>query len=258
MHDLSGKTILLTGASSGIGAATARVLAGRGARLIAHYAGGASARAGAEQALAGVQPAGHHLIEGDFADPDAAGRLWQGALAAAGRIDAVVLNAAITRMSGGVEDSDEAWREAWDAQWRINVLAPCDLMRLAVHHWLETGGGILVTMASWNAQRGSTSPAQLSYAATKAAVKAAAQTIARGYAKRGILSYIVSPGIVRTKMSEDFAAIQGGEDKVTATLAMGEWVPPPELGELIAFLCSGACRHLTGATLDVNGATYVR
>jgi NAD(P)-dependent dehydrogenase (short-subunit alcohol dehydrogenase family) len=258
MHDLSGKTILLTGASSGIGAATARVLAARGARLVAHYAGGAAARAGAAQATEALPPDRHTLIEADFADPDAAARLWHEALAWAGRIDAVVLNAAITRMSGGVEDTDDAWREAWDAQWRINVLAPCDLMRLAVHHWLKTGGGILVTMASWNAQRGSTSPAQLSYAATKAAVKAAAQTIARGYARAGILSYIVSPGIVRTRMSEDFAAIQGGEDKVTATLQMGEWVPPTELGELIAFLCSGACRHLTGATLDVNGATYVR
>ena len=258
MHDLSGKTILLTGASSGIGEATARTLAARGARLIAHYAGGPVARKSAEQAVSALPPDRRILIEADFADPDSAAQLWCEALSWAGRIDAVVLNAAITRMSGGVEDTDDAWREAWDAQWRINVLAPCDLMRLAVHHWLATGGGILVTMASWNAQRGSTSPAQLSYAASKAAVKAAAQTIARGYAKRGILSYIVSPGIVRTKMSEDFAAIQGGEDKVTATLAMGEWVPPTELAELIAFLCSGACRHLTGATLDVNGATYVR
>jgi NAD(P)-dependent dehydrogenase (short-subunit alcohol dehydrogenase family) len=113
-------------------------------------------------------------------------------------------------------------------------------------------------MASCNAQRGSTNPAQLSSTAMRAAVKAAAQTISRGYPKRGILSHVVSPGIVRRKMSEDFAAIQGGQDQVTATLAMGEWVPPAELGELIALLCCGACRQLTGATLDVNGATYVR
>jgi NAD(P)-dependent dehydrogenase (short-subunit alcohol dehydrogenase family) len=258
MHDLSGKTILLTGASSGIGAATAGVLAARGARLVAHYAGGEAAREGADQAVAALPEARRRLVEADFADPEAAARLWREALGWTGRVDAVVLNAAITRMTGGVEDGDEAWREAWDAQWRINVLAPCDLMRLAVHHWLQTGGGILVTMASWNAQRGSSSPAQLSYAATKAAVKAAAQTIARGYARRGILSYIVAPGIVRTRMSEEFAALQGGEETVTATLAMGEWVPPAEIGELVAFLCSGACRHLTGATLDVNGATYVR
>jgi NAD(P)-dependent dehydrogenase (short-subunit alcohol dehydrogenase family) len=59
-------------------------------------------------------------------------------------------------------------------------------------------------------------------------------------------------------MSVDFARLQGGEDSVTQTLAMGEWVPPEEVGELIAFLATGNVRHLTGATLDVNGATYVR
>ncbi len=68
----------------------------------------------------------------------------------------------------------------------------------------------------------------------------------------------MAPGVVRTRMSESFAATQGGEAPVTASLAMGEWVPPSDIGELVAFLASGRCRHLTGATLDVNGATYVR
>ena len=87
---------------------------------------------------------------------------------------------------------------------------------------------------------------------------AATQTFARGYAKEGILAYIVAPGVVRTRMSEDFAATQGGEASVTAGLAMGEWVPPEDVGNLVAFLATGRSRHLTGATLDVNGATYVR
>jgi NAD(P)-dependent dehydrogenase (short-subunit alcohol dehydrogenase family) len=117
---------------------------------------------------------------------------------------------------------------------------------------------VLVTISSWAAQRGVTNPRMIAYAASKAAVKAAAQTIARGYAKENILSYIVAPGVVRTRMSEDFAALQGGEDKVTATLAMGEWVPPADVAELVAFLATGRVRHLSGATLDVNGASYVR
>ena len=72
------------------------------------------------------------------------------------------------------------------------------------------------------------------------------------------MTHVVAPGIVKTKMSIDFANLQGGEDEVTKTLAMGEWVPPAEIGELIAFLAAGRVRHLTGATLDVNGATYIR
>ena len=64
--------------------------------------------------------------------------------------------------------------------------------------------------------------------------------------------------MVRTRLSEEAAERTGGADAVTATLAMKEWVPPAELGNLVAFLSSGACRHLSGATLDVNGASYIR
>jgi NAD(P)-dependent dehydrogenase (short-subunit alcohol dehydrogenase family) len=259
--DLSDRVVLLTGAGSGIGAATAAALGRAGARLVAHHRDAAD-RPGAEAATAGVPADRRLLLAADFADPAAADRLWEEALAWRGRIDTVVLNAAITRMDGGFDDDEDVFVSSWDDQWRINVLAPVRLMRGAVRHWRArgraAGDGVLVTMASWNAQRGSTNPAQIAYAASKGALKAAAQTVARGYAKEGILSYVVSPGIVRTKMSEDFAALQGGEDRVTATLQMGEWVPPEELAALICFLATGTARHLTGATLDVNGATYVR
>jgi len=258
--DLSDRVVLLTGAGSGIGAATAAALGRAGAHLVAHHRDGAD-RPGAEAATADVPDDRRLLLAADFSDPAAADRLWADALAWRGRIDTVVLNAAITRMDGGFDDEEDVFVSSWDDQWRINVLAPVRLMRGAVRHWRARGrgrDGVLVTMASWNAQRGSTNPAQIAYAASKGALKAAAQTVARGYAKDGILSYVVSPGIVRTKMSEDFAALQGGEDRVTATLQMGEWVPPDELAALICFLATGTARHLTGATLDVNGATYVR
>jgi NAD(P)-dependent dehydrogenase (short-subunit alcohol dehydrogenase family) len=117
---------------------------------------------------------------------------------------------------------------------------------------------VVITMSSWVAQRGSGSQASIAYAASKAAVKAAAQTVARHYAKAGVLSYIVAPGVVRTQMSVDAAALSGSEQAVTAGLAMGEWVPPAELAELVAFLATGRLRHMSGATLDVNGATYIR
>jgi NAD(P)-dependent dehydrogenase (short-subunit alcohol dehydrogenase family) len=143
-------------------------------------------------------------------------------------------------------------------QWRVNVLSPTRLMRHAVRHFRAQGGGVVVTISSWAAQRGVTNPAMIAYAASKAAVRAAAQTVARGYARDNVLSYIVAPGVVRTRMSEDFAATQGGEEKVSAMLAMGEWVPPEEVAELVGWLCTGRVRHLSGATLDVNGASYIR
>ena len=255
MGMLEGKVVLVTGASKGIGAATARVLGAEGASVIAHYH---SDRAGAEAALADV-PADHkHMLSADAAVPEAMDKLHAEAVAWRGRVDVVVLNAAIMLWTGGIEDGIEAWDEAWEKQWVVNVLSPARLMRHAVRHFKETGGGALVTISSWAAQRGVTNPAMVHYAASKAAVKAAAQTIARGYAKANIQSYVVAPGVVRTRMSEDFAALQGGEAIVTAGLAMGEWVPPTDVANVVAFLASGRAKHLTGSTIDVNGASYVR
>ncbi len=257
MTDLTDKTVLLTGASQGIGAVTAGILGARGAAVIGHYRG-ADERAGAERATAAI-PAGRRcLVAGDYEDDSEVDGLWRDALAWRGRIDALVLNAAMMWPHGGIDDSEEDWTRAWRLHYQVNVLAPARLMRAAVRHFRERGGGVIVLLSSWVAQRGVTNPAMLPYAASKGAIKAVAQSIARGYADQNILTYTIAPGIVRTRMSIDFAALQGGEDAVTETLAMREWVPPEEIGELIAFLASGTVRHLSGATLDVNGATYVR
>ncbi len=255
---LQDKVILLTGASQGIGAATAQILAREGADLIAHHRGGPGDLDGAQLTLNGVEAGRKHFVEGNFEDETAADDVWAQALDWRGRIDVLVLNAAMMVPSGGVDDPDEEWDAAWQAHYRVNVLAPARLMRQAVKHFRPRGGGVIVLMSSWVAQRGVTNPKMLAYAASKSAIKSVAQSIARGYARDGIYAYIIAPGIVRTKMSVDFAQLQGGEEEVTKMLAMGEWVPPGEIGELIAFLAGGKLRHLTGATLDVNGATYIR
>jgi len=254
--DLKDKVVLLTGVASGIGAETGRILGEAGAHIIGHYRAQVE-RPGAEKALANVPADRKILIEGDFADLSAADKLWDKALAWKDKIDVLILNAA-TLVWGGLDDAEEVWDASWGPQLQINTIAPVELMRAAVKHYKTRGGGIIITIASWNAHRGATNPAQIAYTASKAAVKSAAQTIARGYAKDKILSYIISPGVVRTRMSVEFAEAQGGEEKVTANLAMGEWVPPEEIAYLITFLSTGKVRHLTGATLDVNGASYLR
>ncbi len=258
IKSLQNKVILLTGASQGIGAATAQILAREGADLIAHHRGGPADLDGALKTLDGVEAERKHFVEGDFEDESAADDVWAQALDWRGRIDVLVLNAAMMLPSGGVDDPDDEWNAAWQTHYRVNVLAPARLMRQAVRHFRSRGGGVIILMSSWVAQRGVTNPKMLAYAASKSAIKAVAQSIARGYARDHIYSYIIAPGIVRTKMSVDFAKLQGGEDEVNKMLAMGEWVPPDEIGELIAFLAGGELRHLSGATLDVNGATYIR
>lgn len=255
MTDLTGKVVLVTGASKGIGAEIVAAIGRAGAHLIAHYGGD---RAGAEQSTASLPKDRVALIGADLKAKAAVDRLWKESLAWRGRVDVVVNNAAVMRIAGGIEDSDENWDSVWDEALQVNVLAPVRLMRHAVLHYLEKGGGTLITISSWAAQRGPGNPALIAYAASKGAVLSATKTIARNYANKNVLAYVVAPGVVRTRLSEQAAAAAGGEAAFTAGLAMGEWVPPAELGQLAVFLASGTCRHLSGATLDVNGASYIR
>jgi NAD(P)-dependent dehydrogenase (short-subunit alcohol dehydrogenase family) len=251
---LDGKVVLLTGASGGIGSVTAATLGAGGASLVAHYGRN---REGAEAAVAALPEERRLLVQADLAQTGAARGLFAEAVAWRGRVDVVVVNAA-TLLETPIDGSNELWDENWDATLRVNVLEPVSLMREAVRHFLDVGGGTIVALSSWAAERGSAIASLSAYAAWKAAVRNVAQTIARNYAKDGILVYVVAPGIVHTPMSEISAVARGGIDAVNVMLAMGEMVPPEEVAELIAFLATGRSRHLSGATIDVNGATYIR
>jgi len=253
---LEGKTILVTGASKGIGASIAGELGAQGARVIAHYG---RDRAGAEAALAALPEERRALVGADLAAEGGADTLFAAALdAAGGRIDGVVNNAAVMVLDGGIEDDDAAWERVWRETFEVNVHAAARVLRLAVRHFLETGGGEIVGISSWAAQKGVTNPRSIAYAASKAAIKAALQTVATAYSGRGIHTYVIAPGVVDTQMSRDFAETQGGRAVVEARLAMGEFVPPEEIARLSAFLLSGRCRHLSGGTIDINGASYIR
>jgi NAD(P)-dependent dehydrogenase (short-subunit alcohol dehydrogenase family) len=251
---LDGRTVLLTGSSRGIGAATARSLGAAGAHVIAHYNGN---RAGVEEATAPIPAERKHVVAADLRDRDAPARLWGEALAWRGRIDTLICNAAVMPVSP-LESSDQDWQSAWDEALEVNVRQQATLIRAAVQYFRNVGGGTVVVLSSWAAQRGSGNPDLGAYAASKAALAAFAKTVARAHADEGVLVHLVAPGVVRTQMSVDAAAAQGGEEAVTAGLAMGEWVPPEEVADLVTYLAAGRSRHLTGATLDMNGASYIR
>lgn len=249
---LEGKSILITGASKGIGAAIAGEVLRQGAHVVVHYG---RDRAGAEE----VAKAGRATVLGaDLAEPGAAKSLFQRAVDATGGLDGVVNNAALMRFAGGVDDPQEDWDATWAETFAVNVHAAAQILREAVLHFRPRGGGEIVGISSWAAQKGVTNPQAMAYAASKAAFKAALQTVATGYARDGIRTYIIAPGVVDTQMSRDFAETQGGRAVVEGRLAMGAFVPPGDIATLAAFCLSGRCRHLSGATLDVNGASYVR
>ena len=250
MADLKGKTILVTGASRGIGAAIAKAAADAGAGLIVH----ASAPSAAVDGLVKDRsiPATRVLFE-DLSKPGAGFRLFAKALAVAPGIDAVANNAGIYAETP-LEGLEAQWAEGWTANIAVNLQAPADLCRAAIAHYRTKGGGIVVNIASRAGHRGDAIDGG-GYAASKGAILAMTKTFARALAPENIFFYAVAPGWVETRMApKDIDA----RSKAVADIPLGRVASPEEVAAMTVFLLSGACPSATGATFDINGASYVR
>lgn len=252
MSDLHGKTVLVTGGSRGIGAAMVRAVAARGARVLLHYG---KSRAAAETLQDEVGRDSCHLIAADLGAVEGAAALWQGAEAAAPRIDVLINNAGIFEPTP-VDLATEAWRANWAQVMQVNLYAPAELCKLAIPHFRRHGGGKIVNVASRAAHRGD-APDQWPYAASKGGLVALTKTIARGFAKENVLAFVIAPGFTDTEMAYT-GLDDAGVERIIADIPLGSMVRPEECGALAAFLCTDDVRHMTGATFDINGASYVR
>ena len=232
--------ILVTGSTRGIGAAIAAALRGRGARFVGHG-----------------RSDGPDTLGADLEQPGAAEALWEAALARLeGRIDVLVNNAGVFEPVA-VDAKDADWAGAWARTMQINLQASADLCRRAILHWRERGsGGRIVNVASRAAYRGD-SPAHWHYAASKAGQVAVTKSIARGFAAEGILAFAVCPGFTMAGMADDYLASRGG-DKLLADIPLGRVASPEEVANAVAYLALGAPASMTGAVIDINGASYVR
>jgi NAD(P)-dependent dehydrogenase (short-subunit alcohol dehydrogenase family) len=226
--------ILITGASRGIGAAIA----------------------------ASFDPATTTVVaisskDGDLNDPAVPARLWADALAAlGGRIDVLINNAGVFE-ENPITRADAEWLASWDRTMQINLTASADLCRRAVLHWQASGAlGRIVNIASRAAYRGD-SPAHWHYAASKAGMVAMTKSIARAYAKDGIYAFAICPGFTMTGMAEDYLSSRG-DDKLLADIPLGKVADPEEVAAIAKFCALDAPPSMTGAVLDVNGASYVR
>lgn len=226
--------ILVTGASRGIGAAIA----------------------------ASFDSATTHVValssqDGDLSDPAVPEQLWASALDRLnGRVDVLINNAGVFEPNP-LSQSDADWLAAWNRTMQINLTASADLCRRAILLWQASGAhGRIVNIASRAAYRGD-SPAHWHYAASKAGMVAMTKTIARAYAKEGIYAFAICPGFTMTGMAEDYLSSRGG-DKLLADIPLGKVADPEEVAVMARFCALEAPPSMTGAVLDVNGASYVR
>lgn len=231
--------ILVTGTSKGIGLATVAELRRRGANVVGHSTHG-----------------GEDRIAADLAVPGEADRLWEAALERlGGRIDVLVNNAGVFT-DAPLAGDPAAFRAEWVRTMQINLFAAADLCRRAILHFQSRpGGGRLVNLGSRAAYRGD-GPANAHYAASKAAMVAISKTWARAHAHEGIYVYTIAPGFVMTGMADEYLATRGAA--VAQDIPLGRVATVEEAANVIAYAALDAPPSMTGAVLDLNGASYVR
>jgi NAD(P)-dependent dehydrogenase (short-subunit alcohol dehydrogenase family) len=249
--NLSGQTVLVTGASRGIGAAIARRLGASGARVALHY----GRNRDAAEALAGQIGNGASVFGADLARADDCVELWSAVEARFGTIHGLVNNAGIA-VQAPLGSSTEDWLADWNRTLSVNLTATGLLSRAAIAHFQTAGNGRIVNIASRAAFRGD-QPDYLAYAASKAGMVALTRSIARGFGKAGIKAFILAPGFTRTEMAQAFID-QYGENYAVSDIALTRLTEPDDIAPTVAFLLSGLADHATGSTIDLNAASYVR
>ncbi len=252
MLDFTDKVVLITGSSRGIGRATARLFAERGARIAVHYH---RDRAAAEATLAALPGGPHLLVAGDLADAAAVAAFVDDVVAQAGRIDVLVNNAAIYEDHPLAEVDYETWQASWRRVIDTNVIGAANACYCAARHMMAQGGGRIVNVSSRGAFRGE--PTGPAYGASKAALNSMSQSLARYLAPFGITVAVVAPGFVETEMAREALTGQSGID-IRAQSPFNRVARPEEVAYAVLFLASEGAEFMTGAIIDVNGASYLR
>jgi 3-oxoacyl-[acyl-carrier protein] reductase len=249
--DLKGRVILVTGATGGIGAATARGLSQCGATVAVH----GFKQSKTANRLARTIGNGSRPFFADLAEPKNADKLFQDVLSAYGRIHVLVNNAGIYHASP-MRISTQEWLADWDETLAVNLTSAAVLTRSAVRHFRKTGGGRIINIASRAALRGDTRD-YLAYAAAKGGMVAMSKTIARAFGKDNVMSFVIAPGYVRTPMTARYI-LEHGERSVIRELALPRMTEPEDIVPTILLMASGMMDHATGGTIDINAGSYLR
>ncbi|WP_442772822.1 3-oxoacyl-[acyl-carrier-protein] reductase [Paenirhodobacter enshiensis] len=240
MFDLTGKCALVTGASGGIGAETARALHKAGAKVAL-----SGTRVAPLEALAAELGEGAFVCPANLSDAESVEALPKAATAAMGALDILVNNAGITRDNLFMRMSDEEWQSVID----VNLTASFRLMRGVLRGMMKARWGRIVSISSIVGTTGN--PGQGNYAAAKAGLVGMSKSLAYEVASRGITVNCVAPGFIATAMTDKLNDEQKG--KILTQIPAAKMGTPADIAAAVLYLASPEAGYVTGTTLHVNG-----
>lgn len=250
--DFSGSFVLVTGGSRGIGRAIAFAFAQRGAYVAINYK---TNRSAAEETVQSLPGGSHIAMQADVAKPDEAEKLIKEVTGRFGRLDIVVNNAGVFYPHPLDEVSFDEWQESWRSIIDVNLLGPANVCYCAGRYMITQGGGRIVNVSSRGAFRGE--PECPAYGASKAGLNAMSQSLAQRLARYDIFVGVVAPGFVETDMAAEILEGPKGDD-IRNQSPLGRVAKPEEVAQAVLFLAADGTEFMTGAIIDVNGASYLR
>ncbi|MGR6916959.1 SDR family NAD(P)-dependent oxidoreductase [[Actinomadura] parvosata] len=248
---MSGRAVLITGASRGIGRAVAAAFAAQGDRVAIHHR---DSEKEAESLLGELPGQGHAVVRADLADPEGVRSMVEAAARElGGGIDVLVNNAGVYFHHPATGTSYEEWQDAWRRTLDVNLLGAANVAWCALRHM--SAGARIINVSSRGAFRGE--PDAPAYGASKAGLNALSQSLAIALAPRGIAVAAVAPGFVETDMTNEYLKAPRG-DAIRAQSPFGRVARPEEIAAAVLYLASPAAEWASGAVLDLNGASYLR
>jgi 3-oxoacyl-[acyl-carrier protein] reductase len=246
LTNCNGKTALVTGASRGIGRASALALAKEGAQVLVHYSQGKDEAA---EVVAEIRKAGGRAeaVVADLSEPDGPHKLAKQVREIVGdRLDILVANAGVSKAA----PIEETTVEDFDRLFAVNVRAPFFLVQQLLPILHEGSSIVLLSSLAARASVGTI----YAYAATKGAVDTLTKHLAAALGPRGIRVNAVAPGVVQTDMS-NFTKSEAGRDFTLGMQSLKRLAEPDDIGDVIAFLASNQARWITGDIVHVDGGS---
>jgi len=249
--DLSGRTVLLTGGSRGIGRAAVLMLAEAGASIAFSYV---QRKDAADEVLRLVGNDRTIAVQADSAKPADVRRLVDATIERFGRIDILVNNAGLHSINPFDGDDFDVWQAGWKRTLEANLLGAANAIFLVLPHMKKQGGGKVINVASRSGFRGELEFPD--YGASKAGMINLTKSLTRAHAKDGIVATCVAPGYAETEIAaEDLARFR---ERIEGEIPLGRVAQPEDVAKVILFLASPLADYLAGATIDINGGSYLR